>query len=41
MCVDFFTIMVSWQQGHIKGEVQLPPTPEFFFLKSEDEVQRK
>ena len=39
----FFTIMVSWQQGRIKGGggVQLLLPPEFFGGKSEEKVQRR
>ena len=40
----FFTIMVSWQQGRIKGgggvQLLLPPM-EFFWGKSEEKVQRR
>ena len=37
----FFAIMVSWQQGRIKGGGQLLLSPEIFFGKSEENVQRK
>ena len=41
--VEFFTIMVSWQQGRIKGGggSTTPPPLNFFGGKSEEKVQRK
>ena len=44
--MEFFTIMVSWQQGHIRGGgggggSTTPSTLKFFFGKSEEKVQRK
>ena len=46
MCVDFFTIMVSWQQGRIKGGggaggFNYSYPPEIYLGKSEEKVQRR